>query len=87
MQKIIVNNTEIHLTRQIQTSPTGREFIFSATLRNTNPAKWIDRVEKWHYTHIFIYQDTQELFGFEFDYNDKFYQKHNDLKIKELLKQ
>ena len=40
------------------------------------PAKWIDKVLKYHWIYTFRYLDKQDGFvSFEFDYNDKFLQK------------
>lgn len=63
---------------KIQFNPSvsrdGRHYRLSAISKNSQlPSKWITgRGECWHWVYTFIYTDTNELFGFEFDYNDKF---------------
>lgn len=63
---------------KIQFNPSvsrdGRHYRLSAISKNSQlPSKWItNRGECWHWIYTFIYTDSNELFGFEFDYFDKF---------------
>jgi len=52
----------------------NRPYRLSATKKNSQlPAKWKDvREWCWHWQYIFIYTDTNELFGFEYDFEDRF---------------
>lgn len=54
-----------------------RPIRLSAISKNLQvPAKWIDKVLKYHWIYTFRYLDKQDGFvSFEFDYNDKFLQK------------
>lgn len=77
---IKIKDTKIYLDDRIQVSPLGREFRLSAIKANLKiPAKYLDKEYKNHYFYIFKYLDDS-LFGFEFDYLDKFYRKldHNE---------
>ena len=52
----------------------NRPYRLSAIKKNSQlPAKWKDgRGWCWHWQYIFIYTDTNELFGFEYDFEDRF---------------
>lgn len=54
-----------------------RPIRLSAISKNLQvPAKWIDKVLKYHWIYTFRYLDKQDGFvSFEFDYNDKFLHK------------
>ena len=55
----------------------NRPYRISATKKNSQlPAKWKDGRE-WCWQYIFIYTDTNELFGFEFGYDNEFVGKVN----------
>lgn len=66
---------------KIQFNPSvsrdGRHYRLSAISKNSQlPSKLITgRGECWHWVYTFIYTDSNELFSFEFDYNDKFLSK------------
>ena len=68
---------------KIQFNPSvsrdGRHYRLSAISKNSQlPSKLITgRGECWHWVYTFIYTDSNELFSFEFDYNDKFVGKVN----------
>jgi len=68
---------------KIQFNPSvsrdGRHYRLSAISKNSQlPSKLITgRGECWHWIYTFIYTDSNELFSFEFDYNDKFVGKVN----------
>ena len=57
----------------------NRPYRLSAIKKNSQlPAKWKDgRGWCWHWQYIFIYTDTNELFGFEYDFEDRFVGKVN----------
>lgn len=71
---ILIGQTRVFLNFETQISKLGREFRQSGLRKNSQlPAKWIDRVEKWHWIYSFIYLD--EVGGFfevEIDYDNKF---------------
>ena len=55
----------------------NRPYRLSAIKKNSQlPSKWLKRngvnTECWHWQYIFIYTDTNELFGFEYDFEDRF---------------
>ena len=66
---------------KIQFAPSvsrdNRPYRLSSISKNSQlPSKLITgRGECWHLVYTFIYTDTNELFSFEFDYNDKFLSK------------
>jgi hypothetical protein len=66
MQAILLNTFK-------QQDYENRKIRLCGTEKNLQqPSKWIDKVEKWHWVHTFIYTDNKEIIKFEFDYNDKF---------------
>ncbi len=72
------NNQYLNLNAfETQTSPSGRPIRLSAISKNLQvPAKWIDKVLKYHWIYTFRYLDKQDGFvSFEFDYLDNFLQK------------
>ena len=79
MSKIFVKSREISLNpNEIQISPLGREFRLSGIkIDYSKPPKWINNNARHCTTYTFIYLDTQELFSFYFDENDKFLNKIN----------
>jgi hypothetical protein len=78
--------TELNLTNIPVLSKLGRPYRLSAIAKNGQIAsKWINKVEHWHWYYFFIYTDDLSLFGFEFDYNDKFVQKFNHEATRKIL--
>lgn len=78
MNAIFLNKIKLNLDiSEIQTSPSGRPIRLSAISKNLQvPAKWIDKVLKYHWIYTFRYLDKQDGFvSFEFDYLDNFLQK------------
>ncbi len=77
MNEILLNKIKLNLNFETQTSPSGRPIRLSAISKNLQvPAKWIDKVLKYHWIYTFRYLDKQDGFvSFEFDYLDKFLQK------------
>jgi hypothetical protein len=70
--------TDLNLTFTPKLSKLGRPYRMLSIAKNLQVAsKWINKVEHWHWYYFFIYTDDNSLFGFEFDYNDKFVQKFN----------
>ncbi len=85
---IFVKNREFFLDNVIRISPNERHYRLSAISKNSQlPSKFITgRGECWHWVYTFIYTDTNELFGFEFDYNDKLVRKLNHNETLNLFK-
>jgi len=78
--------TDLNLTQYPQLSKLGRPYRLSATMKNLDvPSKWFDRVEHWHLYYVFMYTDDDSLFGFEFDYNDKYLQKFNHDEVRKIF--
>ena len=55
----------------------NRPYRLSAIKKNSQlPSKWLKRnginTECWHWQYIFIYTDTNELFGFEYGFDNEF---------------
>ena len=74
---IIVKNYKLYLDGVVRESPNGKNYRLSAIKKNSQlPSKWLKRnsvnTECWHWQYIFIYTDTNELFGFEYDFEDRF---------------
>ena len=72
------NNQYLNLNAfETQVSPSGRPIRLSAISKNLQvPAKWVDKVLKYHWIYTFRYLDKQDGFvSFEFDYLDNFLQK------------
>jgi len=74
MDYIKVGNNKLYLDGVVRESPNGKNYRLSAIKKNsTLPSKWKDgRGWCWHWQYIFIYTDTLELFGFEYDFEDRF---------------
>lgn len=77
MDYIKVGNNKLYLDGVVRESPNGKNYRLSAIKKNSQlPSKWIKRngvnTECWHWQYIFIYTDTNELFGFEFGFDDEF---------------
>jgi len=74
MDYIKVGNNKLYLDGVVRESPNGKNYRLSAIKKNSQlPAKWINGREWcWHWQYIFIYTDTNELFGFEFGYDDEY---------------
>ena len=78
------NETKITTPKQVyifkgglDSSNHNRPYRLSAIKKNSQlPIKWLKcngvNTECWHWQYIFIYTDTNELFGFEFGYDDEF---------------
>jgi hypothetical protein len=67
-------------------SKLGRPYRQLMNPKNLQVAsKWINKVEHWHWYYFFIYTDDLSLFGFEFDYNDKFVQKFNHEQTRKII--
>ena len=78
--------TDLNLSITPKLSKLGRPYRLSAIVKNLQvPSKWINRVDCWHWYYFFIYTDDLSLFGFEFDYNDKFVQKFNHEATRKIL--
>jgi len=82
----MANETKITTPKQIyifkgdlDSSNHNRLYRLSAIKKNSQlPAKWKDgRGWCWHWQYIFIYTDTNELFGFEYGYDDEYIGKIN----------
>ena len=74
---ITVKNYKLYLDGVVRESPNGKNYRLSAIKKNSQlPSKWLKRnginTECWHWQYIFIYTDTNELFGFEYDFEDRF---------------
>ncbi len=70
----INQTTSININFETQISKLGRPFRLSGTRKNLQlSSKWIDKVERWHWIHKFIYLDEKGgFFEVEIDYNDNF---------------
>ena len=58
-------------TFKVQEGKIGRPFKNTAVERVPNTTKWIGRVEKSHWLHIFKYEDNGSYFAIELDYYDE----------------
>ena len=77
MDYIKVGSNKLYLDGVVRESPNGKNYRLSAIKKNSQlPSKWLKRngvnTECWHWQYIFIYTDTLELFGFEYDFEDRF---------------
>ena len=72
-----LHKVNLNLNFETQVSPSGRPIRLSAISKNLQvPAKWVDKVLKYHWIYTFRYLDKQDGFvSFEFDYLDNFLQK------------
>jgi len=78
--------SELNLSITPKLSKLGRPYRLLSIAKNLQVAsKWIKNVEYWHWYYFFIYTDDLSLFGFEFDYNDKFIQKFNHEGTRKIL--
>jgi hypothetical protein len=78
--------TELNLTSTPKLSKLGRPYRLLSIAKNLQmSSKWINKLEHWHWYYFFIYTDDLSLFGFEFDYNDKFVQKFNHEGTRKIL--
>ena len=76
MNYIKIKETKIYLDNRIQISPLGREFRLSRIEKDLQkPSKWLGGMETWCWIYTFIYLDTNQLFGFYFEYNNQFSHK------------
>lgn len=80
MQQIKIKNANgevtgiININFNSQLDKNNRPFRLSGTRKNLQiPSKWIDKSEKHHWTHSFIYLDEQGgMFEVEIGYNNEF---------------
>ena len=58
-------------------SSDGRPYRLLSISKNLQlPSKYItSRGDCWHWVYKFIYTDNDEIFGFEFDYYDRYLKK------------
>ena len=76
MNYIKIKEKKIYLDNRIQISPLGREFRMSRIEKDLKkPSKWLGGTECWCYIYTFIYLDTNQLFGFYYEYNNQFSHK------------
>lgn len=73
---IKVKDNKLYLDNRIQISPLGREFRFTRIEKDLKkPSKWLGGIECWCWIYTFIYLDTNQLFGFYYEYNNQFSHK------------
>ena len=71
-------------TLDIQEGKLGRPFKNIAVLKTEKPSVWINRVERWHWLHVFKYVETGALFAVELDCNGNFVNIIKNYEFKEL---
>ncbi len=92
MNYITVGVNKVFLDQTVRQSPNNRPYRLSTIKKqSTSPSKWIKKngvnVECWCWYYVLIYTDTDEFFGFLFDYNDEFIKKltHNEIMTNVLI--
>lgn len=58
-------------TLEVQEGKLGRPFRNTAIIKLGETSKYFNRVEKWHWLHVFKYIDDGSNFAIEVDYNNK----------------
>lgn len=73
MEILTFNNNDyiIYDVKLIQSNNKYKNFrYFTAVKVLKKPTKWIDKVEKYHWKHLFIEIDTNRIFYVEVNYYD-----------------
>lgn len=72
-------------TFEPQQGKLGRSFRLTATVKGKQ-SKWINRVEKSDWFHVFKYLDDGNLFALHEDFTGKIFEKLDHKEVEKLLK-